>query len=297
MSNILVGTASWTDKMLIESGLFYPAAVKSAEDRLRYYATQFPVVEVDSSYYAMPTARNSTLWAERTPDAFVFDIKAFRLFTHHPTSPDALPKDIREALGPVEKKNVYYADMPEELLTELWQRFRAAIMPLQQAGKLGSVLFQFPPWFVYRPSHLEHILRCAELLAGFQLAVEFRHQSWFAEVHREHVLAFEREHGLAHVAVDEPQGFAGSIPAVWEVTCPALAVVRLHGRNRDTWDKKGLASSAERFNYLYSEAELLELAEPVRRLGANAGLVHVLFNNNYSNYAQRNAADFRRLVD
>lgn len=115
--------------------------------------------------------------------------------------------------------------------------------------------------------------------------------------HREHVLAFEREHGLAHVAVDEPQGFAGSIPPVWEVTCPELAIVRLHGRNRETWDKKGLASSVERFNYLYSEAEFLELAEPVRRLGAKSGRVHVFFNNNYSNHAQRNTAEFRRLID
>lgn len=297
MSNILVGTASWTDKILVESGLFYPAAVKSAEDRLRFYSTQFPVVEVDSSYYAIPTARNSTLWAERTPQAFVFDIKAFRLFTHHPTSPQALPKDIREALGPIEKTNVYYADLPDELLTELWQRFRAAIAPLQQAGKLDAVLFQFPPWFVYRPSNLEHILRCTDILAGYQLAVEFRHQSWFAEKHGEQVLAFEREHGLAHVVVDEPQGFASSIPPVWEATCPDLAIVRLHGRNRETWNKKGLASSAERFHYLYSEAELTELADQVRRLGGNATRVHVLFNNNYSNYAQRNASHFRRLVD
>jgi len=296
MSNISVGTASWTDKMLVASGLFYPAAVKSAEDRLRFYATQFPVVEVDSSYYAMPTARNSTLWSERTPQTFVFDIKAFRLFTQHPTSPQALPKDIRDALGPVEKQNIYYADMPVELLTELWQRFRAAIAPLQQAAKLGAVLFQFPPWFVYRPSNLDHIQRSAELLAGYQLAVEFRHQSWFAETHREQVLAFEREHGLAHVVVDEPQGFAGSIPPVWEVTCPDLAIVRLHGRNRETWDKKGLASSAERFDYLYSNAELLELAEQVRRLAANVGRVHVFFNNNYSNYAQRNAGVFRTFV-
>ena len=296
MSNILVGTASWTDKMLVESGLFYPPAVKSPEDRLRYYATQFPVVEADSSYYAMPTARNSTLWADRTPQVFVFDIKAFRLFTQHQTSPQGLPKDIRDALGPIEKTNIYYADMPDELLTELWQRFRAAIMPLQQAGKFDAVLFQFPPWFVYRPSNLDHIQRCAELLAGYQLAVEFRHRSWFEEKHREQVLGFERDHGLAHVVVDEPQGFASSIPPVWEVTCPKLAIVRLHGRNRETWDKKGLASSAERFDYLYSDAELLELAEQVRRLAANVGRVHVFFNNNYSNYAQRNAGVFRTFV-
>ncbi len=295
MKNILVGTSSWADRALVESGLFYPPSVKRGDARLRYYATQFPVVEVDSLYYGIPTARNAILWAERTPQAFVFDAKAFRLFTQHPTSPQALPEDIRVALGPV-AKSLYYEDVPPELLTELWQRFRAALEPLRLLGKLGAVLFQFPPWFMYRPSNLEHILQCAKLLPGYQLAVEFRHQSWFTEKHREHVLLFEREHRLAHVAADEPQGFAGSVPPVWEATCQELAVVRLHGRHRETWDKKGLASSGERFQYLYSEPELVELAEPVRRLAAKVSQVHVFFNNNYSNYAQRNAADFRRLT-
>jgi uncharacterized protein YecE (DUF72 family) len=295
MSNVLVGTASWADKTLVESGLFYPAMVKSAEDRLRYYATQFPVVEVDSSYYAMPTARNSMLWLERTPPTFVFDIKAFRLFTQHPTPLQALPKDIRNAFGRGEK-NVYYADMPGELRAELWLRFNSAIAPLHQAGKLGLVLFQFPPWFVYRQSHLEHILHCAEFLECYQLAIEFRHQSWFAETHKEQVLSFQRRLGLIHVAVDEPQGFANSIPSIWEVTCPKFVVVRFHGRNRQAWDQKGTLL-ADRFNYLYSEEELLELAEQVRRLAASAGQIHVFFNNNVSGYAQRNAADFRRMVD
>lgn len=296
MNSILVGTSSWADRTLVESGLFYPTAVKSAEDRLRYYATRFPVVEVDSSYYAIPTARNSLLWAERTPPAFVFDIKAFRLFTLHPASPQALPKDIRNAMGAIEKKNIYYTDLPEELLAELWQRFDSAIAPLQQAGKLGTVLFQFPPWFVYRPSNLDHILRCAKLLAGYQLAIEFRHQSWFVNAHKEQVLAFEREHGLVHVVADEPQGFACSIPPVWEVTCPELAVIRLHGRNREAWNKKEV-SLAERFNYLYSQHELSELAKPVRQLAACARQIHVFFNNNIYSYAQRNAAEFRQLVD
>ena len=144
MSEILVGTASWTDKSLILSGRFYPPQVTTPEDRLRYYATQFPVVEVDSSYYAMPSEHNAQLWAERTPDAFVFDVKAFRLFTQHQTPPQALPKDIQQALGTLSKKNVYYRDMPEELLDQMWQRFETAIQPLKQAGKLGAVLFQFP---------------------------------------------------------------------------------------------------------------------------------------------------------
>jgi uncharacterized protein YecE (DUF72 family) len=232
MSQILVGTASWTDKSL-DSGLFYPPAIKAADERLRYYVKQFQLVEVDSPYYAMPSARSSMLWANRTPTNFLFDVKAFRLFTQHQTPPSALPKDIREALGPTEKKNLYYRDIPAELLDELWERFRSAIQPLRDAGKLGLVLFQFPPWFVYRSSNLDHILTCKSILGGYQLAVEFRNKSWFEVKHWQSVLDFERRHELAHLAVDEPQGFPSSIPTLWEVTA-RTAVVRLHGRNGET---------------------------------------------------------------
>lgn len=112
MGRILVGTCSWTDQTLIQSGRFYPQWAKSAEDRLRFYASQFNVVEVDSTYYAMPAEQTARLWVERTPDDFVFDVKAFRLFTQHPTPAKALPKDLREALPPRagEKANLYQRD-------------------------------------------------------------------------------------------------------------------------------------------------------------------------------------------
>ena len=219
MGDILVGTASWADKSLLDSRLFYPKEAKTAEGRLRYYATHFPLVEVDSSYYALPAPRVAELWAERTPASFVFDLKAFRLFTQHQTAPRVLPKDIQEALGSLaQKKNVYYADFPPELMNEMWRRFRLALEPLRHAGKLGAVLFQFPPWFYYRRSNLAHIAHCAQALEGYQLAVEFRNRTWFDDKHRGEVLDFEREHGLTHVVVDEPQGFTSSVPAVWEVT-------------------------------------------------------------------------------
>ena len=81
-----VGTGSWTDPTLIKSKRFYPPGCSSAEARLRFYASQFPIVEVDSSYYAMPNGSNSVLWVERTPASFTFNIKAFRLFTGHQTA-------------------------------------------------------------------------------------------------------------------------------------------------------------------------------------------------------------------
>ncbi len=293
---ILIGTASWADKSLIDSGLFYPASVKTPADRLRFYAGRFPLVEVDSSYYALPSARNAALWIERTPPDFVFNVKSFRLFTQHQTPPSVLPADIRIALGPPPSNNFYYRDLPEELLGELWRRFRIAVEPLRAAGKLGVILLQFPPWFVYRPSHLEHISQCAERLAGYRLAIEFRHRSWFEGERRAEVLQFERDHDLIHVVADEPQGFSTSIPAVWEATSAAIAVVRLHGRNRDTWNQKGLASSADRFNYLYSLDELRELASPIQQLANSAQQTHIIFNNNFGNYAQRNASELQQLL-
>ncbi|MGH6636773.1 MAG: DUF72 domain-containing protein [Opitutaceae bacterium] len=236
MRNILIGTTSWTDKTLVDSGLFYPGAAKTSEARLRYYATRFPIVEVDSSYYGMPSEHNSRLWVERTPEGFVFDIKAFRLFTGHQTSPAALPADIRKALGTIHNKNIYYRDVPQDAREELWRRFRLSLDPLRRAGKLGVVVFQFPPWFVFGRTNLAHVLECAEKLPRSSIAVEFRNKTWLEERHRAEVLAFEGENGLAHVVVDEPQGFAGTIPAVWEVifdcTCPLPFVVIIAVRVR-----------------------------------------------------------------
>lgn len=296
MSTVLVGTASWTDKSLVESGEFYPAEIRTPEERLRYYAEHFPIVEVDSSYYALPTVRNAILWGTRTPDDFVFDIKAFRLFTQHQTDVAALPPDIREALGPIGKKYIYYKDVPAELLDELWLRFAMAIEPLRRVNKLGAVLFQFPPWFVPSPASLAHISACMEKLPNFQLAVEFRNRAWFEGKRAAWILDFEREHRLANVVVDEPQGFSSSVPAIWEVTCPDLAVFRLHGRNRDNWEKKGLAASSDRFNYYYKDEELRELAAGVRQLADGAKSVHVLFNNNFGVNAQRNALHFGDII-
>lgn len=142
-ASILVGTASWTDKTLIACGRFYPKEARTAEGRLRYYASQFPIVEVDSSYYALPAAATSQLWVERTPHGFVMNVKAFRLFTGHQTAPAVLPKDFQQAVP--REGNLFYKDTPTELRDELWRRFHEALAPLRHAGRLGLVHFQFPP--------------------------------------------------------------------------------------------------------------------------------------------------------
>ncbi|MEJ5999306.1 DUF72 domain-containing protein [Paucibacter soli] len=296
---IRVGTASWTDKSLLACGRFYPAQCKSAEARLRYYASQFPLVELDSSYYAMPAPSTSQLWAERTPPGFVMNVKAFRLFTGHQTSPTVLHKDIRDALPAAlaAKANLYYKDMPAELLDELWRRFREALLPLRAAGKLGLVHFQFSPWTLHNTAGLAQLRECVARMGGeHTLSVEFRHRSWFAEAAQiEPTLALLRELGVVHTIVDEPQGsFANSIPAVWAITHPRYLLLRLHGRNTATWNIKGSTAASERFNYDYGADELRELAVQLRALIEHVAEAHVIFNNNMEDQGQRNA---RSLMD
>jgi uncharacterized protein YecE (DUF72 family) len=291
---VLVGTASWTDKTLIACGRFYPKEAKSAEARLRYYASQFPLVEVDSSYYAMPAPSTSQLWAERTPQGFTMNVKAFRLFTGHQTSPTVLHKDIRDALGAHDARQRYYQDIPGEIRDELWRRFVEALAPLRHAGKLGLVHFQFPPWLRCNRAGHAHVAHCVERLAGHLLSVEFRHESWFEGCHADSTLAFERELGVVHTVVDGPQGFSNSVPAIWATTHADYALLRLHGRNAETWNVRGATAASDRFNYDYGDAELDELATRIDRLAIEAIFTHVVFNNNMEDQGQRNARSLMR---
>ncbi len=185
---ILVGTASWADKSFVDSGKFYPPDVTSPEERLRYYASQFPMVEVDSSYYAMPLPATTQQWAERTPDHFVFNVKASRLFTGHQAQLRVLPKDIQEALGRPIHENVYYRDLPEEIQKELWGRFLRALEPLHAAGKLGAIHFQFAPWITSGGDARQLVEHCVRVMEGTTMAVEFRNASWWNERNRESTL-------------------------------------------------------------------------------------------------------------
>lgn len=297
MSEILVGITAWTEPTLIESGRFYPPFATTAESRLRYYASQFPIVEVDSSYYALPAEKTSGLWVNRTPERFIFDIKAFRLFTQHPTSPSALPRDLREALPQSlrDKRSLYYRDLPPEILAELWQRFESALLPLDSAGKLGVVLFQFPPWFYPGNEQREHILACKERLPQYKLAIEFRHDSWTNEKNHERTFSFLRERKLAYVCCDEPAGTKSGVPFVPEATAD-IGVVRFHGRNAEAWEKTGI-TAAERFNYLYSDGELKELTPKIKELASKTRQLHVLFNNCYDDKAVVNARQIRLMLD
>jgi uncharacterized protein YecE (DUF72 family) len=251
-------------------------------------------VEVDATYYGLPSERNAALWVERTPDDFVFDIKSYALFTHHPAALRSLPKDLREALPPAlaEKRNLYYRDAPPGLRDELWARFNSALLPLDSAGKLGSVLFQFPPWFLPGRDSAGYILEAKERLGQYTMAVEFRNNLWLSERNQDRTLKLLADNAIPYVCVDEPQGFRSSVPPVVAATAP-VALVRMHGRNYETWEKKGIGA-AERFDYLYREEELEEWVPRVRRLAEDAREVHVLMNNCHNDFAVRNA---RQLAD
>ena len=296
MAKMLVGTSSWTDPSLIASGKFYPDSAKSPEARLRYYASQFGLVEVDSTYYSLPAQNASSLWAERTPRDFVFDIKAFRLFTQHPTPVKVLPKDIRQNLSLElrDKASLYLKELPAEIVGELYHRFEQALLPLRMAGKLGAIFLQFPPWVVVGSEQRDYILSLKERLKDYRLAIEFRNGTWLTKENRERTLDFLRQNGLSFVCVDEPQGFRSSVPPVAEVTS-SLAVVRFHGRNRDTWEKRGITAS-ERFDYLYSDKELEEWIPKIEHLETGTEQVHVLFNNCHDDKAVVNAKQMSELL-
>ncbi|MES2936151.1 MAG: DUF72 domain-containing protein [Pseudomonadota bacterium] len=293
---ILTGSASWTDPTLIACGRFYPPGCTTAQARLRHYASVLPLVEVDSSYYGMPTPHNSRLWAERTPPGFVFNVKAFSVFTGHATRPEAMGRDIAAALAPLGQEAYDYAGLPDEIRTELWRRFALALAPLKQAGKLGAVHFQFSPRVRHTAAAEAHVAHCVDSLPGHLLSVEFRHASWFAAEALERTLAFEREAGVAHTVVDAPQGVANSVPCVWEATHPKLALVRLHGRNRAAWGNVRGTASSSRFDYRYSEAELAAMVPEIEQLATQAEAVHVVFNTNHQDQGQVHARMMRELL-
>lgn len=295
MGRVRVGTASWTDKTLLESG-WYPSDAKTPEARLKHYATVFDLVEVDSTYYGLPNQRNAALWVERTPKDFRFNVKAFSLMTTHPADVRGLPKDVKALLPDDVGARVYPKDVPPEADELVWEMFRQALMPLHSAGKLGAVLFQFPQWFPPGETSREYILRCRERLPDYDIAIEFRQAAWFKdEEAARRTLDFLRAEDLPFVCVDMPQGFATSIPPVVEATSSRLAVVRFHGRRSEVWGQKGVPV-LERFKYDYATEELSEWVPRVEHLEERAEETHVLFNNCYRDYSVNNATQFADML-
>jgi uncharacterized protein YecE (DUF72 family) len=302
-ATIRIGTCSWADEAL--SKWFYPPKLP-AKERLAWYAQHFDTVEVDSTFYRLPSESMVQGWAERTPEDFTMHIKAFGLMTRHPVKQEVIPEDLRDEMPVDERGRVDRP--PRELRAEIFRRFLEALEPLRAAGKLGGILFQLPPYIVYKDSSLDYIEWAREQLGGDEMLVEFRHRSWLDDEHRAESLAFLERIGAGYVVVDAPRSDTAKnlVPTVVATTSP-LAYVRFHGRNLATWNKRG-GSAAERFDYLYSDEELGEWVEPLQELAGESEEAYAFFNNNASSedpdnplgrvaQAATNARQLRRLLD
>ena len=290
---LLIGISAWTEPTLIAPGVWYPENVRTAEERLRWYARHFPLVEVDSTYYAIPARRTAELWVERTPANFVFDLKAHALMTGQPSEPSRLPKALRDAL-PDEiraKRRVYASELPAEVHDAVWSEFVSSLTPLAASGKLGAIILQYPRWFLPNRESKDAILQARERLQGLPVAVEFRNARWFSETGADRTLRFLEDEKIPLVLADTPPGMASSLPALGIVTSPKLAIARFHGRRRETWEKANAVVS-ERYRYLYDRDELSEWAERIKAVAKDATSTHAVFNNCYGNYAVVNALEF-----
>lgn len=264
MTRILVGACSWSDHKP-----FYPKGLP-ANQQITYYAQRYPIVEINSTFYRMMPERNLRLWAERTPEGFVFDVKPYRQITWH------------------DRKNP-----PDPAVTAA---FCGVLQPLRDANKLGAVHFQFPPWFVYSRAHIDYILGLRDAFPDDRISVEYRHRSWLEGDHVPALCETLRAHGVGLTVVDEPQLGSGSVPIVLEVTNPELVIVRFHGRNDEKWYAR-VKTTGERFNYLYSREELDGWLPNVRQLAEDAAELHLLFNNNAQDYALQNARQLRLALE
>jgi uncharacterized protein YecE (DUF72 family) len=300
---IRIGTCSWADEAL--SKHFYPPKLP-AKERLSWYAEHFDTVEVDSTYYRLPTDSMVEGWAERTPDDFTMHVKAFGLMTRHPVKIETIPEDLRDEMPVDERGRVDRP--PRELRGEVFRRFLESLEPLRREGKLGGILFQLPSYVVYKDRSLEYLEWAQEQLGEDSMLVEFRHRSWLDDENRAETLSFLEGIGASYVTVDAPKSDTAKnlIPTVPAVT-NGMAYVRFHGRNMATWNKRG-GSAAERFDYLYSDEELEGWVPTLKELAGQSEEAYAFFNNNATaqdpenplarvSQAATNAQQLRRLLD
>jgi uncharacterized protein YecE (DUF72 family) len=273
-SPIRIGTCSWADDAL--SKHWYPPGTPPRE-RLAYYAERFSTVEVDSTYYRVPTDQMVRGWAERTPEGFVMHVKAFGLMTRHPVKLEQVPPDLREGL-PVDARGRVDRP-PRELRAGVFREFLGALEPLREAAKLGGILFQMPPYVVWKPSSLDYLEWANDQLGDDVMLFEPRHRSWFAEEIRDELLRWLEERRIAWVVVDAPKVDAANVPPTVVAATTPLAYVRFHGRNARTWNSRG-GSAAKRFDYRYDEQELGEWVGPLRELAGASEQTYAFFNNN-----------------
>jgi uncharacterized protein YecE (DUF72 family) len=286
---IVVGTSSWADPGFVAD--WYPEDLPAAE-QLPWYAEHFEAVEVNATFYAVPATATVRRWAQVTPDGFTFDVKLHQSLSRHSATVDHLPKALRDRVDTTPRGRVRPS---QDLDRELGRRYKRAVKPLADAGKLSAFLLQLSPAFKPPSRRLDELDVLLETLAPYAVAIEFRHRAWLHEERRAATLGWLAEHGAALVGVDAPQGKPPTMmPQFDAVTNPRLAYLRLHGRNARGWVKG--RTVAERFGYRYDDAELEEIAGRAEGLAEEADTVRVMFNNNRSDDAPAGALRLRRLL-
>ncbi|MEA3189337.1 MAG: hypothetical protein QOD99_3167 [Chthoniobacter sp.] len=288
-AKILIGTASWSDPEFVRD--WYPRGLPASE-RLRFYAQQFDMVELNSSFYGIPQRRQVEQWIPVTPPGFVFNVKLHKLLSRHSCEKKMLPVDLQKAARTTPNDRVI---LTPEIETATSEKFLEAVEPFENAGKLGVLLLQLSPGFSPRKNQLAELDSLLNGLAPRSVAVELRNRNWVEDDRIEQTVDFFRGHHATLVSVDAPRSENFNVmPAVDLVTNPSEAYLRLHGMNEQGYLKG--KSVAERFDYDYSDDELAGLNERVGDLAREAQRVHVVFNNNRSDFAPKNATRFREMM-
>jgi uncharacterized protein YecE (DUF72 family) len=286
---IVVGTSSWADPGFVEE--WYPPDLP-ARDRLAWYAERFDAVEVNSTFYAVPSARTVERWAEQTPAGFTFDVKLHRLPSRHSADLKSLPPKCRDAAETNARGRVTLTPRLEAALAD---EIAEAVAPL--GDKLATFLLQLSPAFEPRKNELDELSALvARLDATAPVAVELRNRFWLTDSRREDTLRWFEEHGAAYVCVDAPEGSNAPtlMPNLDVATRPDVAYLRAHGRNLEGYLRG--RSVAERFAYAYEDEELRELGERAGRLAEEVPAVHMMFNNNRGADAPTAAQRMRELL-
>jgi uncharacterized protein YecE (DUF72 family) len=295
-----IGLSAWTDTSLLEEGTFYPRKTMTAEERLWWYSRFFDAVEVNSTFYAIPSVDTVMSWTDRTPPGFIFNLKAFGLLTGHDVDAARLPDALRAMLpaGASTRHGGRIANsaLGDAARTRACDELRRALEPLRRADKLGYVLFQLAPWVKFGDDTLTYLAGLPRRLPGCVIAVEFRHRSWFG-AHLDETLRFLREQSLTYVSIDGPRSRA-TVPSVPALTSPT-AVFRLHGRNFEGHLKQlqgRRPSVSEKYDYLYSEKELEEIARTAAAMNGKAERVHLAMNNNNRDYPVVNGLQLKEML-
>jgi uncharacterized protein YecE (DUF72 family) len=287
---ILVGTASWSDPAFVEH--WYPKKMP-AGDRLGWYAQQFEMVEVNSTFYSVPEPRLVERWCRATPDKFTFDVKLHQGLSRHSTPAKYLPPNLqRRAETDAKGKVKLTPDLEDAIL----DAFRPSLSIFRGAKKLGALLLQLSPAFSPRKDKLGELDHLIDVLRDYPLAIELRNRNWAGGDQLESTSEFFRARNVSFVNVDSPESdhFTIMPAALNEITSAHLAYLRLHGRNAHAYITG--KTVAARFNYDYNNAEIEEVAQRSKRLAHAADEVHVVFNNNALDYAPRAAARLRKAL-